>query len=672
MNKARILIAPNALKGSLSARQAAEAMARGIISVLPDARVACLPIADGGDGTLAVLQEALQADTVRVTVQGPLGDPVAASYLFSPATHTAVIEMSAAAGMALLTPEQLNPLRTSSHGVGELILHAALAGARHIIVGLGGSATNDGGTGMATALGVRFLDAQHNPLAGTGENLAHISTIDRSQLHPLLAQIDVQAICDVNNPLLGAQGATHAFGPQKGADSAMLQQLEAGMANLAKRLDPQQTDPPQPLPGAGAAGGLGAMLHLLLKAQLRPGAELILDLLEIDQHLADVQLLLTAEGQLDEQSIHGKAPAAVAQRAAARGVPCIALAGSLHISDEQLDACGIQAAFSLCPGPVTLEQAMGNAADFLSRTSAQVVRSFFHPSSQQQTTGKTMSHPSMIKKCIFPAAGYGTRFLPATKAMPKEMLPILDKPLIQYGVEEAMEAGMTEIGIITGRSKRAVEDHFDISYELEHQISGTPKEAYLAGIRKIIGQCTFSYTRQIEMRGLGHAILTAQTLVGEEPFGVILADDLCINESHEGGVMQQMLRVYEKYRCSVVAIEEVDPEEVHKYGVIDASALDNNVFKVNGMVEKPAKEDAPSNLAIIGRYILTPEIFDIIRRTPPGKNGELQITDALQTQAKENMVLAYRFEGERFDCGSLHGFVDATNYFYRLLKKHDE
>ncbi|MEO5342387.1 MAG: UTP--glucose-1-phosphate uridylyltransferase GalU [Gammaproteobacteria bacterium SHHR-1] len=277
----------------------------------------------------------------------------------------------------------------------------------------------------------------------------------------------------------------------------------------------------------------------------------------------------------------------------------------------------------------------------------------------------------MIKKCVFPAAGYGTRFLPATKAMPKEMLPILDKPLIQYGVEEAMAAGMTDIGIITGRSKRAVEDHFDISYELEHQISGTPKEAYLAGIRQIIDKCTFSYTRQIEMRGLGHAILTAQTLVGNEPFGVILADDLCINDSGEG-IMQQMVRVYEKYRCSVVAIEEVAADEVHKYGVIDASPLDDNVFKVNGMVEKPSQEEAPSNLAIIGRYILTPEIFDIIRRTPAGKGGELQITDALQTQARENMVLAYRFQGQRFDCGSMPGFVQATNHFYNRLENKDD
>ncbi len=269
----------------------------------------------------------------------------------------------------------------------------------------------------------------------------------------------------------------------------------------------------------------------------------------------------------------------------------------------------------------------------------------------------------MIKKCLFPAAGYGTRFLPATKAMPKEMLPVLDKPLIQYGVEEAMDAGMKNIAIITGRGKRAIEDHFDISYELEHQISGTAKEAQLASIRKIIDECTFSYTRQIEMQGLGHAILTGETLIGDAPFGVILADDLCVG--NKLGVIAQMVQIYEKYRCSILAIEEVDPQEVHKYGVIAGSQLDDNIYMVSSMVEKPAPDEAPSNLAIIGRYILTPDIFDILRRTPPGKNGELQITDALQTQANEGMVLAYRFDGRRFDCGSFEGFVEATNYFYK-------
>jgi len=273
----------------------------------------------------------------------------------------------------------------------------------------------------------------------------------------------------------------------------------------------------------------------------------------------------------------------------------------------------------------------------------------------------------MINKCLFPAAGYGTRFLPATKAMPKEMLPIVDKPLIQYGVEEAMEAGMHDMAVIVGRSKRALEDHFDISYELEHQISGTSKEDKLAGIRKIIDECTFSYTRQINMLGLGHAILTGQTLIGTEPFAVVLADDLCIGE--DKGVLAQMVEVYKKYRCSIIAIEEVDPAEVNKYGIIAGKQMDEGLYKVDAMVEKPDPETAPSNLAIIGRYLLTPDIFDILRRTKPGRGGELQITDALQIQARENMVLAYQFKGSRFDCGSMHGFVEATNHFYQLRKE---
>ncbi len=270
----------------------------------------------------------------------------------------------------------------------------------------------------------------------------------------------------------------------------------------------------------------------------------------------------------------------------------------------------------------------------------------------------------MIRKCLFPAAGYGTRFLPATKAMPKEMLPILDKPLIQYGVEEASSAKMQQIAIVTGRAKRAIEDHFDISYELEHQISGTSKEGLLDDIRQLINDCTFSYTRQIEMRGLGHAILTGETLIGDEAFAVVLADDLCVGDPDP--VLTQMLEIYKRYQCSVIAIEEVDPDEVHRYGVIAGTELEEGCYRVSDMVEKPAKEDAPSNLAIIGRYILTPDIFDILRNTPTGKNGELQITDALQTQARDGKVIAYKFKGKRFDCGSVDGFVEATNYFYQL------
>jgi UTP--glucose-1-phosphate uridylyltransferase len=273
----------------------------------------------------------------------------------------------------------------------------------------------------------------------------------------------------------------------------------------------------------------------------------------------------------------------------------------------------------------------------------------------------------VIKKCLFPAAGYGSRFLPATKSMPKEMLPVVNKPLIEYGVEEAMQAGMDNMAIITGRGKRAIADYFDTNYELEHQISGSGKEKYLEDIRKIINDCVFSYTRQIEMKGLGHAILTGETLIGDQAFAVVLADDLCY--SPDQGVLSQMVDLYKKHQCSIVAIEEVPRDETHKYGVIAGEEIEPGVLRINDMVEKPAPEDAPSNLAIIGRYILTPDIFDIIRQTPPGRNGEVQITDALLTQAKQGGVLAYKFKGRRFDCGSVSGFMEAGVFYYENVYK---
>jgi UTP--glucose-1-phosphate uridylyltransferase len=257
----------------------------------------------------------------------------------------------------------------------------------------------------------------------------------------------------------------------------------------------------------------------------------------------------------------------------------------------------------------------------------------------------------MIKKCLFPAAWYGTRFLPATKVTPKEILPVLTKPLIQYGVEEAIDAGMSTMAVVTARGKRAIEDHFDISYELEHQIKGTSKEHYLTEIREVIDKCTFSYTRQVEMKGLGHAILMGETLIGHEPFAVILADDLCDNTYDERSVLNQMVKLYEKYQCSIVAIEEVPKEETNKYGVISGKEIEKGLYKIDDMVEKPDTSEAPSNLAIIGRYILTPDIFDIIRNIKPGKGG-VQITDALLEQAQNGMVLGYKFKGKRFDCGS--------------------
>ena len=269
----------------------------------------------------------------------------------------------------------------------------------------------------------------------------------------------------------------------------------------------------------------------------------------------------------------------------------------------------------------------------------------------------------MIGKCLFPVAGYGTRFLPATKSMPKEMLPIVNKPLVQYGVEEAIEAGMTNCALVTGRGKRAIADHFDISYELEHQIAGSTKETYLQGIRDVIDQGVFTMVRQREMLGLGHAILTGEPLIGDQPFGVVLSDDLCLNR--EGpGVLAQMASLYNDYQCSIVAVQEVPMAGIENYGVVAGTLERDGITRVSNMVEKPSRDEAPSNLAVIGRYILTPDIFDIIRSTPPGKNGEVQLTDALQVQAREGGVLAYQFEGRRFDCGSVPGFVEATQHVY--------
>ena len=273
----------------------------------------------------------------------------------------------------------------------------------------------------------------------------------------------------------------------------------------------------------------------------------------------------------------------------------------------------------------------------------------------------------MIKKCLFPAAGYGTRFLPATKAVPKEMLPILSKPLLQYGVEEALSADINNMAIVTGRGKRAIEDHFDNAFELESQLSGTAKEHYLTEIKEIISKSTFTYVRQKQMLGLGNAILTGEPLIGDEPFAVLLADDLC--DCDNDGVLAQIIKIHCKYQCSVVAIEEVPMNKTNQYGIISGNLIENsnNTYLVTDMIEKPEEKDAPTNIAIIGRYILTPDIFDILRNINPDKDGEIQITNALKIQAKQGKVLAYKFKGKRFDCGSVKGYLEATNHFANKL-----
>ena len=271
---------------------------------------------------------------------------------------------------------------------------------------------------------------------------------------------------------------------------------------------------------------------------------------------------------------------------------------------------------------------------------------------------------SAITKCLFPVAGYGTRFLPATKAIPKEMLPVLVQPLIQYGVEEAMSAGMTTMAMVTSKHKQAIKNHFEPHTDIEASIKGTDKEDLLDSVNHISKQCDFTYINQQQMLGLGHAIYTGKPLIGNETFAVVLPDDLCANNGDS--VLTQMTKIYEQHpECCIVAIEEVPMDEVDKYGVIDGELLQgsNDAYRVKSMVEKPSPDEAPTNLAIIGRYILTPEIFDVLENTAPDKNGEIQITDALMTLAKEGKVIAYKFQGTRFDCGSVKGHLMANIAF---------
>jgi UTP--glucose-1-phosphate uridylyltransferase len=276
-----------------------------------------------------------------------------------------------------------------------------------------------------------------------------------------------------------------------------------------------------------------------------------------------------------------------------------------------------------------------------------------------------------VRKAVFPAAGLGTRFLPATKAQPKEMLPLVDKPLIQYGVEEAIHSGIQNIIIVTGRGKSSIEDHFDKSFELEHMLESRGKADMLADVRGISDMIDVSYVRQKEALGLGHAVLRAKELVGPEPFAVVLSDDVIDADTP---CIRQLLDVYEYFGASVLALMEVPHDSISAYGVVDADPVEHNgtrdrLFRIRSMVEKPKVADAPSNLAIIGRYILTPEIFSSIESIPPGSGGELQLTDGLRHLLRNRPIYGLKFEGTRYDAGDKLGFLKATVEF--ALKRHD-
>lgn len=274
---------------------------------------------------------------------------------------------------------------------------------------------------------------------------------------------------------------------------------------------------------------------------------------------------------------------------------------------------------------------------------------------------------TVVRKAVFPVAGLGTRFLPATKASPKEMLCVVDKPLIQYAVEEAIEAGITEMIFVTGRSKRSIEDHFDKSFELEHELEAKQKTELLKLVRNIKpAHVNCVYVRQPEALGLGHAVNCAASLVGNEPFAVVLADDLL---DHQPGVLKQLVDKYQHYRSSVVAVETIAPAQSRSYGVVAGSAAGDRLTKMSQIVEKPAPENAPSNLGVVGRYVFTPSIFKHIDQLQPGAGGEYQLTDAIQSLLQHEAVYAYAYEGVRYDCGSKLGFLKAT---VELALRHPE
>ena len=278
------------------------------------------------------------------------------------------------------------------------------------------------------------------------------------------------------------------------------------------------------------------------------------------------------------------------------------------------------------------------------------------------SSGQTRKVPPKVRKAVFPAAGLGTGFLPATKAQPKEMLPVVDKPIIQYGVEEAIHSGIQNIIIVTGRGKSAIEDHFDVSFELENLLETRGKKDLLAAVRSISDMINVSYVRQKEALGLGHAVLRAMELVGHEPFAVVLADDLIDAETP---CLRQLLDVYAFFGSPVLAVMEVPRENISAYGCIDAEAITHNgsndrVFRIRDLVEKPKPSEAPSNLAIIGRYVVTPEIFDSLQAIDPGSGGEIQLTDGLKHLLRSRPIYAYRFDGTRYDAGDKLGFLKAT------------
>lgn len=370
----KIVAAPNAFKGCMDAMQAAEAMKRGILAAAPLCEVICVPVADGGDGLTEIMVEALGGGILEKRVQGPRFEKRISPFCL--AGDLAVIEMARASGLALLAKEMQDPTKTTTYGTGELIGAALDAGARRIVVGIGGSATCDGGIGMASALGYKFLSGTGEPVEPIGGNLHLIKSIDGDGVDPRLEGTIVEAVCDVTNPFAGETGASYVYSPQKGATEEQVSYLDDGLRHLAdiikRDLGPDVLD----MPGAGAAGGLGGGLHAFLGAELKKGIDLVIEMVGLKDKLYGADLVLTAEGQIDYQTKYDKGPAGVARAAREQGVPCIAVCGGVGEKIDELYHIGITAVFSLCRGPQSLESAMDNGFALLTHQVEQVVRAF--------------------------------------------------------------------------------------------------------------------------------------------------------------------------------------------------------------------------------------------------------------------------------------------------------
>jgi len=361
----RIVIAPQSLKGSLTAAQAGRAIAQGVQIVYPQAEVAIVPVADGGEGTVQALVDATGGKIFQQSVTGPLGEPVMAFYGILGDGRTAAIEMAASSGLPLVPPERRDPRITTTYGVGELILAALEQGSRHFIIGIGGSATNDGGAGMAQALGASLTDQQGFAIARGGAALSRLHHISMDGMDARLQECTFEVACDVNNPLTGPTGAAAVYGPQKGATPAMVKELDNALAQYAAVIERDLGLSVRDIPGAGAAGGLGAGLLAFLHATLRPGAHIVLEAVKLEEHLRQADLIITAEGQLDSQTAYGKSVGAVAALAKRYGLPVLALAGSLGDDYQTVYDLGVDAVAVLPSKPMTLTYAMGHAAELM-------------------------------------------------------------------------------------------------------------------------------------------------------------------------------------------------------------------------------------------------------------------------------------------------------------------